>query len=141
MNPDRFRDSPAGRLVEMGTGKAAYWAFVPHPLPPKLEADWALTHTLSEADRALSELAGVGRTMPNPHLLIGPFIRREAVHSSRIEGTQADVTDLYAYQVGQLSLPGMAPAPPEGDVREVHNYVKWVRVITGRPSSQGRFWR
>jgi Fic family protein len=62
--------------------------------------------------------------MPNPHLLIGPFIRREAVLSSRIEGTRADVTDLYAYQAGQLSLPGMAPAPPEADVREVHNYVR-----------------
>jgi Fic family protein len=110
--------------VKVGEGNAAYWAFVPHPLPPRLEADWALTHTISEAGRAVSELAGMGRTMPNPHLLIGPFIRREAVHSSLIGGTQADVTDLYAYQVGQLSLPGMAPAPPEGDVKEVHNYVR-----------------
>ena len=124
MNPDRFRDSPSGRLVKVGEGEIAYWAFVPHPLPPALEADWALTQAISEADRAVSELAGVGRTMPNPHLLIGPFIRREAVHSSRIEGTQADVTDLYAYQVGQLSLPGMAPGPPEADVKEVHNYVR-----------------
>jgi hypothetical protein len=39
--------------------------------------DWALTRTLSETDRALSQLAGVGRTIPNPHLLIGPFVRRE----------------------------------------------------------------
>lgn len=124
MNPDRFRDSPSGRLVKVGEGEIAYWAFVPRPLPPALEADWALTQAISEADRAVSELAGVGRTMPNPHLLIGPFIRREAVHSSRIEGTQADVTDLYAYQVGQLSLPGMAPGPPEADVKEVHNYVR-----------------
>jgi len=61
--------------------------------------------------------------MPNPHLLIGPFVRREAVLSSRIEGTQADVADLYAYQIGQLPLPGVAPAPPESDVREVLNYV------------------
>lgn len=42
---------------------------------------------LSEADRALGELAGLGRTIPNPHLLISPFMRREAVLSSRIEGT------------------------------------------------------
>jgi Fic family protein len=59
----------------------------------------------------------VGRTMPNPHLLIGPFMRREAVLSSRIEGTQADIADLYAYEAGQQ-------APPESDVREVHNYVR-----------------
>jgi Fic family protein len=124
MNPNRFRDSPSGRLVKEREGGIDYWAFVPHPLPPRIEADWALTQTISNADRALSELAGLGRSMPNPHLLIGPFIRREAVLSSRIEGTRADVTDLYAYQAGQLSLPGMAPAPPEADVREVHNYVR-----------------
>jgi len=124
MNPDRFQDPSARQLVKVREGNLAYWAYVPHPLPPKIEPDWALTHILSEAERALGELAGVGRTMPNPHLLIGPFIRREAVLSSRIEGTRADVTDLYAYQAGQLSLPGMTPAPSEADVREVHNYVQ-----------------
>jgi len=82
-----------------------------------------LTRVLSQADRALSELAGLGQTMPNPHLLIGPFVRREAVLSSRIEGTQADITDLYAYEAGQLPLPGMEASPPESDVREVLNYV------------------
>lgn len=124
MNPDRFRDSPCGRIVKVGQGKIAYWAFVPHPLPPNVPADWKLTRSISEADRALSLLDGVGRTMPNPHLLINPFVRREAVHSSRIEGTQANLTDLYAYQAGQLPLPGMAPAPPKADVKEVHNYVR-----------------
>lgn len=124
MNPDRFRDSPSGRLIKVGQGEIAYWAFVPHPLPPDVPADWSLGRSISKADRALSQLDGVGRTMPNPHLLIGPFVRREAVHSSRIEGTQADVADLYAYQVGQLSLPGIAPTPPKADVEEVHNYVR-----------------
>ncbi|MDY7077148.1 MAG: Fic/DOC family N-terminal domain-containing protein [Chloroflexota bacterium] len=124
MNPERFRNSTAGRPVRVGQGEAAYWAFVPHPLPPDLPADWEFARSLSEADRALSELAGVGRTMPNPHLLIGPFVRREAVLSSRIEGTQADITNLYAYEAGQLPLPGVEPAPPESDVREVLNYVR-----------------
>jgi len=124
MDPDRFRESPSGELIRVGQGKAAYWAFVPDPLPPPLPLDWDLAGSLSEADRALSELAGVGRTMPNPHLLIGPFERREAVLSSRIEGTQADIADLYAYEVGQLSLPGLEPAAHEADVREVLNYVR-----------------
>ena len=84
---------------------------MPNPLPPDLLADWELTCDLFDADRALSELAGVGRTMPNPHLLIGPFVRREAVLSSRIEGTRANITDLYAYEVGQLPLSGMEHAP------------------------------
>jgi Fic family protein len=124
MDIDRFRNSPSGRLVQVGQGEVAYWAFVPNPLPPELALDWEFTRSLSEADRALSELAGVGRTMPNPHLLIGPFVRREAVLSSRIEGTQADITDLYAYEAGQLPLPGLESSPPEADVREVLNYAR-----------------
>jgi len=123
MDPARFGKSTAGQVIRVGQGEAAYWAFVPHPLPPRLAADWELTAALSEADRALSELAGLGRTMPNPHLLIGPFVRREAVLSSRIEGTQADIADLYAYEAGQLPLPGLEAAPSDADVREVLNYV------------------
>ena len=122
MDPRRFQNSTAGRVIRVGEGEAAYWAFIPHPLPPKLPLDWPLMNALSEADRALGQLAGLGRTVPNPHLLIGPFVRREAVLSSRIEGTRADIADLYAYEARQLPLPGME-APPETDVREVLNYV------------------
>jgi Fic family protein len=124
MNPDIFRNSPSGRVIQVGQGTAAHWAFVPNPLPPPLSFDAALICLLSDADRALGELAGLGRALPNPHLLIHPFIRREAVLSSRIEGTQADLADLYAFEAGQLPLPGIKPAPPEDDVREVHNYVR-----------------
>jgi len=123
MNLERFQNSPAGRLVKAGQGEAAYWAFAPHPLPPALTLDPKLVRALSEADRALGELAGLGRVIPNPRLLLGPFIRREAVLSSRIEGTQTDIADLYAYEAGQLSFPGLKPAPSETDAREVLNYV------------------
>lgn len=108
----------------MGQGETAYRAFVPHPLPPKLTLDLELVRTLSEADRALGELAGLGRTLTNPNLLIRPFIRREAVLSSRIEGTQADLADLYAYEAGKLALSNRKQPPPESDVREVLNYVR-----------------
>jgi len=81
-----------------------------------------LVNALSEADRLLGELAGLGRTMPNPQLLIRPFVRREAVLSSRIEGTQADVEDVYAFEAGQLGLPGFKPIT--ADVQEVVNYVQ-----------------
>ena len=92
MNAELFKKSPSGRLLKVGQGEAAYWAFMPHPLPPALPTGKDLLRILSDADRALGELAGLGRAMPNPHLLIGPFMRREAVLSSRIEGTQADIT-------------------------------------------------
>ncbi|MFP3869225.1 MAG: Fic family protein [Desulfobacteraceae bacterium] len=125
MNPDLFRRSPSGSLLKVGRGETAYWVFVPNPLPPDLPLDKRLVRTLSDADRALGELAGLGRTMPNPHLLIAPFIRREAVLSSRIEGTQADLTDLYVYEAGQLPLfPEVKPPPSEADVKEVGNYVR-----------------
>lgn len=129
MEIERFKNSPTGRLGQVGQGRTAYWAFVPHPLPPPLPLDLELVRVLSDADRALGELAGLGRTMPNPHLLIAPFMRREAVLSSRIEGTQTNITDLYAYEAGQLLLPGVRPRPPEQEMREVANYVRaWSMV-------------
>ncbi len=120
MSMDDFRKSPSGRLLKVGSGAAAYRAFVPQLLPPDLPFSPALVRALSEADRALGELAGLGRALANPQLLVRPYIRREAVLSSRIEGTQSNIADLYAFEAGQ---PGVRSAPPEADVREVHNYV------------------
>ncbi|MCJ7621845.1 MAG: Fic family protein [Anaerolineae bacterium] len=125
VDPERFRDSTAGRLIWVGRGQEAYWAFVPHELPPDLDWDSELALVLAEAERSLGELKGLGRTMPNPHLPVGPFIRREAVFSSRIEGIETDIADLYAYEAGQLSLPGLGrPGVSESDVWEVLNYVR-----------------
>jgi Fic family protein len=94
------------------------WSFVPARLPPALKASWELARETSEADRRLSELAGTARTLPNPHLLIGPFSRREAVLSSKIEGTVASLSDLMSYEaLGNNSN-------DRSDVREVANYVK-----------------
>ena len=118
MDIERFGKSPSGKVIKVGEGEAAYRAFIPNPLPPKVEFDIELILALSDADRSLGELSGLGRNIPNPHLLMGPFIRREAVLSSRIEGTRAGITDLYLYEAGQTS-----PSQPP-DVREVSNYVK-----------------
>ncbi len=87
MNPKDFALSTSGKTIKAGQGDAAYWTFIPNPLPPALSANWKTTKLISEADRSLSELSGLGRTLPNPDLLIAPFLRREAVLSSRIEGT------------------------------------------------------
>ena len=94
-----------------------YRAFVPAPLPPLLAWDTGLAASLSSADRAIGRLAGEGRRLPNPQLLIRPFVRKEAVLSSRIEGTQATLGELLAAEAG--AAVGRNPA----DLREVGNYV------------------
>ena len=125
MDAERFRNSTAGRLLRVGTGEEAYWAFMPHGLPPDVEWDRKLVLVLAEAERSLGELAGLGRAIANPHLLVGPFVRREAVLSSRIEGTETDIADLYGYEAGQLPLPGLGQREPSrSDAHEVLNYVR-----------------
>ncbi len=97
--------------------KGGYRAYVPNPLPPPVDWNGGLVAALSAADRAVGRLAGEGRRVPNPHLLIRPFVRREAVLSSRIEGTQATLGELLAAEAG--AAVERSPA----DLREVANYV------------------
>ncbi|HEY6139931.1 MAG TPA: Fic family protein [Thermoanaerobaculia bacterium] len=113
MDPSTFVAPAAGRLVTTVGGAAA---FVPSPLPPELEHSWRLSNALARAQGSVGHLRGIGRVLPNPHLLIQPFARREAVLSSRIEGTQASVGDLYLFEIGN-------PVSERSDVREVSNYV------------------
>jgi cell filamentation protein, protein adenylyltransferase len=103
-----------GRYV---AGPEGARAFVPAPLPPSIQWTPSLVRALSDADRAVGELAGEGRRLPNPHLLIRPFLQREAVLSSRIEGTQATLGELLAAEAG--ASVDRSPA----DLREVANYV------------------
>jgi len=87
----RLSPSPAkasGRWIKTFAG---YRAFHPEPLPPLLTWTPRLVRALSDADQLLGRLAGEGRRLPNPHLLIRTFVQREAVFSSRIEGTQSSM--------------------------------------------------
>ena len=102
-----------GRKVSQG----AYSAFVPSPLPPELNWTPRLIGLLSDADRLIGRLAGEGGRLPNPHVLIRPFVQREAVLSSKIEGTQATLGELLASEAGAV-----VERSPE-DLREVSNYV------------------
>jgi Fic family protein len=116
MKPQDFKNPSAGRAILHATG---YYAFIPTPLPPTLTFDDDLILMLSRADAALSELSGLGRVLPNPHLLISPLVRREAVQSSKIEGTQASLSDILLDE----ATPAQAEAGNAADLREVHNYV------------------
>ncbi len=108
------RRQPHGRSVNCPGG---YRAYVPAPLPPPLAWSEELTISLSSADRAVGRLAGEGRRLSNPHLLIRPFVRKEAVLSSCIEGTQTTLGELLAAEAG--AAVDRSPA----DLREVGNYV------------------
>lgn len=118
MNPKDFRSPSAGQVIQTPFG---YAAFIPAPLPPALTYDSELVFALSRADAALSELSGLGRHLPNPHLLISPYVRREAVLSSRIEGTRASLSDLLRDEVEGKPV---SDGEDEEDVREVRNYVE-----------------
>jgi Fic family protein len=116
MNPKDFSSQEAGKVILTPKG---FWAFLPNPLPPNISWSVSLVSTLSEAERDLSRLAALVSTFPFPQLLIQPFIRNEAVISSRIEGTRASLVDLYTYETSQLSF-----FERTDDVREVYNYVR-----------------
>lgn len=109
-----FTSPVPGTLADIGAG---FVAFVPDALPPTIVWDSALVQAISTADRALGELAGVGRTLPNPHLLIRPFVQKEAVLSSRIEGTRASLPDLLLFDIDPTNETEV------DDAREVRNYV------------------
>ncbi|MEJ7813335.1 MAG: Fic family protein [Gemmatimonadaceae bacterium] len=115
MDSRAFTSHRAGRPTHVAGG---YVAFVPNRLPPALEFGAPLIARLSEADRAIGRLAGVGTLIRNPFLLIQPFVAREAVLSSRIEGTQASLSDLFLFEAAPTDR------PPVADVREVANYTR-----------------
>jgi Fic family protein len=110
MDPADFTDNAPGRLVPCN----GHHAFVPDPLPTALEFTPELVTCLSRADNGVGLLAGTGRNLTNPMLLIAPYLRREAVLSSRIEGTISTLADLYEDE---------ATGNERGDVREVRNYL------------------
>ncbi len=114
MHIDDFQVGGAGKIIRAIGG---YNAFLPDGLPPQVVWNAELALAQSAADLALGRLGGVGQSLTNPHLLIRPFLRREAVLSSKIEGTQAELTDLLLFEASEASE---ARVP---DVLEVHNYV------------------
>ena len=122
MRFESFVAPAAGELVQSPQGT---WAFVPAPLPPAIEYTTRLVKRLSAADAALGELSGLGRKMLNPHLLIAPYLRQEAVLSSRIEGTQASLSDLFQDELQDARDKPSASDETNraNDAPEVRNYV------------------
>ena len=97
-----------------------YKAFVPNPLPPDppISIDLEMLKLLSEANRAIGRLEGSTENLPNPDLFVAMYVKKEAVLSSQIEGTQASLTDVLEFESKDLSH-----AIPE-DIGEVVSYVE-----------------
>src|SRR4030043_1041325 len=106
----------SGKVISQPAGVKA---FIPTKLPPgpPLRIEGALQNLLSQADMALARLDGMGYFLPNTHLFIAMYVRKEALLSSQIEGTQASLEDIFEYESGDK---------PENinDVAEVINYIR-----------------
>ena len=104
MDPERYRNSSAGSPILTHRG---YWVFVPAPLPPAIPWSNLLVSILSDADRALSKLAGYCTAISNPHLYTRSFLALEALLSSRIGGIKTSLEPLFTYaaapESGQLT--------------------------------------
>lgn len=106
-----------GRFVLQPQG---YKAFIPEPLPSRspIKFDDELLNLLSEADRALARLDGIVTVLPNPDLFIAMYVKKEAILSSQIEGTQASLEGVLEFEAN------LVPNENIYDIKEVINYVK-----------------
>jgi len=96
-------------------GRHGYAAYFPAPIPRAIELSATTIRLLADAEASLGQLAGVGQLVANPHLLIRPYLLREALSSTRIEGTQASLADVFEAEA--------SGEPPNADVEEVLNYI------------------
>lgn len=120
MDVERFRaDAMPGEFVTADGDLT----FRPDPLPPDVEIGEELLDVFVAATNNVGQLSGVGRRVENPGILISPFMYKEAVVSSEIEGTQVTLSDVYEYEAGRDQ--GASDAR-HGELREVYNYVQAV---------------
>ena len=96
-------------------GRHGYVAYFPAPIPRRFDLPASTVTLLADAEASLGRLAGVGQLLPNPKLLVRPYLLREALSSTRIEGTQATMAEMFEVDA--------AGEPPNPDVEEVLNYI------------------
>jgi Fic family protein len=120
MDIKEFVKNFPGKLKETKgtTPESKVFAFIPDKLPPKLEYDLELTNLLAQAESSLGKLSSAGRFLPNPHLLISPYLKQEAVLSSKIEGTQASLSDYFIYEAIKKEI------RKDIGLKEIENYVE-----------------
>ena len=109
-----------GKVVQADGEKGdQYNFFIPNPLPPKVEFDEELVLILSKAEEKLGKLSGIGLTLPSPNLLIIPYLRKEAIMSTRIEGTRISMQEVLLSEAKEKE-------EKTKDAQEVINYINTV---------------
>lgn len=117
MDKEEFKDA-FGKLVETESEEwGKYLVFVPNKLPPEIDFNRKIILALSKADSTISKLSGAALLLPNPALLVAPYMRKEALSSSRIEGTRISLSDYFLAEAK-----GEEDKNP--DASEVVNYVR-----------------
>lgn len=118
MEIDRYQPSEFGE-ARRTPGRHGYVAYFPAPIPRKVSLPDSTVILLAETEASLGQLSAIGGLLPNPDLLIRPYLLREAIASTRIEGTQASMPEVF-----DSDATGETPNP---DVEEVINYVSAMR--------------
>jgi len=125
-----------GEYTQSSLAGARHPAFIPYPLPPDPPIAWdaELSALRDKANRPLGRLDMLDGVLPDKHLFLYHYVRKEAVLSSQIEGTQSSISDLLLFELDE------APGVPLDDVREVSNYVAAIdsglkRIREGFPAS------
>jgi Fic family protein len=130
MRPEDFSPNSSGDLVSISVHGTPMWAFAPRPLPPVWDLPIEIINRLVAAERAMGELNGLAQQLPNPYLLINPYIRREAVASSRIEGTRTDLRELLLFEADARTSEAV------DDASEVENYVTALQYALSKPEDR-----
>lgn len=116
-------DAP-GQYMPLRADESLPKAYFPDKLPPALELSDDVIEEVSRAMWALGRLEGLGSEIDNPGAVFSSFVYKEAEQSSRVEGTAVTVSDIYRYDVDELTIQNTVESDHESDVREARNYIK-----------------
>lgn len=132
MDRSQFGDDSPGTLAQIATSEGPHFAFVPESLPPSLDAD-VLIDELARTAGSVARLGEIAPRAGGSAVIAETFVRKEALDSNRIEGTQATLADLYAFEIGADQLLENDPQ----NVREVANYVSALEYGLAELESRG----
>lgn len=139
MDISKFTPNKTGSLVRVQTELSPDWAFIPDRMPPNWQMPPELIDLAIEATGKLEKLDGIGTTLPNPTLLLRPLEDREAIQSSKLEGTYASAKELLLF--AQNPRDAKSDRDQANSWREVYNYREALRhgsqAMLHRPLTQG----